>query len=75
MIHLAPNNDPSPVRLAEPPVIAMADTNLTIWRYEDGGVVLRIGSALELGAETILIEPEHLTAVWTTLKRIDEGRI
>lgn len=62
------------IRLPEPPVIAL-DTNddLTLWRFDDGSVVIRIGSAAQLGADTILIEAHHVHAVRAALVGMDEG--
>ena len=49
----------SAVRLVEPPVVAIGNgDDLTVWRA-DGCVVLRIGPASEIGADTISI-PDHL---------------
>ena len=66
--------NPRPVRLAEPLVVATGHNDLTIWKIDaDGSVVLRIGSSEMAAAETICIERDQLTAVWTTLKAIDEA--
>lgn len=47
-----------PVPLAEPPVLAVAGEDITLWRVP-GAVVLRIGAADDIGAECIEI-PRHL---------------
>lgn len=46
------------VPLAEPPILAVANADLTLWRVP-GAVVLRIGAADDIGAECIEI-PRHL---------------
>ncbi len=63
-----------PIHLPEPPILALdANDDLTLWRFDDGSVVLRIGPVSEIGANTILIEAHHVTAVWTALKAMAEG--
>jgi len=61
------------VALVEPPVIAInSHDEITLWRFDDGSVVLRIGQPPLASADTILIERHQLTSVWTTLKALDE---
>src|SRR3984957_16568605 len=66
--------NPRPVRLAEPLVVATGPTDLTIWKLHPAGSVgVGMGSSERAAAETICIERDQLTAVWTTLKAIDEA--
>jgi hypothetical protein len=68
--------DPIPVRLAEPLVVATGHNDLTVWWWEgDGSVALRIGSPNMAQADTIHLEHDFLTAIWTSLQAIDEGRV
>ena len=54
----------APIRLVEPPVIAMGrNDDLTVWRYPDGSVVVRIGPPDQIGAETFEVSRHHLYAL------------
>jgi hypothetical protein len=75
VLHLS-HADPVPVRLAEPPVIALNPADdLSIWKFIDGMVVVRIGAKTEIGADSIAFERHHLRPTWMALKAIDEGEI
>jgi len=52
-----------PITLADPPVVSISDKGLTIWRFDDGSVVLRLGSPLNLLAQAILVEAHQMEAV------------
>ena len=52
-----------PITLADPPVVSISDKDLTIWRFDDGSVVLRLGSPLNLLAQAILVEAHQMEAV------------
>ena len=52
-----------PITLAEPPVVSISDKDLTIWRFDDGSVVLRLGSPLDLMAQAILVKEDQMEAV------------
>lgn len=69
--------DPIPVRLAEPPVIALhAADDLTVWKFiDDGAAVIRIGFGDQIGVDSITIERHHLRAVWVALRTCDEGEV
>ena len=61
-----------PVPLAEPPVLIIDNTDLTVWRVP-GALVLRIGPANEIGAETIEIPAHMLASTAATLAAEAEG--
>ena len=64
----------TPIRLLEPPILALPDADVSVWRVDDT-YVLRIGPADEIGADCIEIPAHLLTAVWTTLKAAYEGGV
>lgn len=66
--------DPQPVRLAEPPIVALShQDDLTVHCFpDDGSIVLTIGDPVRGGAN-LLIERHQLTSVWMTLRAIDRG--
>lgn len=71
------DHDPVPIRVTEPPIVALTPhEDVTLWRFDDGSVVIRIGSAVEIGADTILIESHLLPAVLAGLQSAgdDEDR-
>lgn len=63
----------APIRLLEPPIMALPDSRVEVHPFpDDDWVVLWIGSN-ETPGQTILIERHLLTAIWATLRSIDEG--
>ena len=68
--------DFSAVRVLDPPVIAIPNEDVSVWRnHDDGSVTLRIGPRDEIGAATIDIPGHALVCVARTLLAAAEGEV
>jgi hypothetical protein len=66
--------DPQPIRLVEPPIIAIPNEDVTVWRDpRDGSIVLLVGGEGNVPGDSILIPAHQLTATWMTLRELDDA--
>lgn len=74
IVTLPPAMDAKLAQLIEPaPITFSAHDDLSVWSFADGDVVIRLGPASDIGADTIEIPAHHLGALWRTLRSVEEG--